>query len=83
MTIELHGSVGNAPRSDGRSEPTLLGTNSVGEPVYLFVGTATNDAGVVADVGADANIGDGSLYISAVNASGGLFQKRNDVWTSL
>ncbi len=60
-----------------------LGTNDVGEPVVLFIGVATNDGAIVTEVGADNKIGDGSLYISAVNGAGTLWQKRNDVWTSI
>ena len=41
---------------------------------------AVDDAGIVAQVGADATIGDGSLYVSHVDGAGALFQKRNDVW---
>lgn len=49
----------------------------------IFFGTATDDAGIVAQVGADALWADGSLYISAVQGAGLLFQKRNDVWISV
>lgn len=61
----------------------VLGTNDVGEPVLLLIGVATSDAAIVTEVGADNIIGDGSLYISAVSAAGTLWQKRNDVWTSI
>ena len=74
---------GGTQRSDGRSEPLLLGYGDTGLPVVLFTGTATDDAGIVSDVGADALWADGSLYISAVNAAGTLWQKRNGLWTSI
>jgi hypothetical protein len=49
----------------------------------LFTGTATDDAGIVADVGADTLWADGCLYISVVDGAGKLFQKQNDVWVDL
>lgn len=60
-----------------------LNVNSVDLPVGIFFGIATDDAGIVAQVGADAAIGDGSLYVSHVDGAGKLFQKQNDVWVDL
>jgi hypothetical protein len=69
--------IGNVQRSDGRVMPQLLGQNDKGEPVVLLVGSATSDATILTEIGADANYGDGSLY------SSNLYQKRNDVWTAV
>ncbi len=74
---------GGAQRSDGRSVPVPIGYDDLGNPVMLFVGAATDDAGVVSDVGVDTRWADGSLYISAVDGAGTLWQKRNDTWTSI
>lgn len=74
---------GGPQRSDGRSEPLLLGYDNLGNPVVLFVGAGTSDAEIVTDIGADARWADGSLYISAVDGAGTFWQKRNDVWTSI
>lgn len=49
----------------------------------MWIGTATDDTSIVADVGADSTIADGSLYVSIVDGGGLLFQKRNDTWTSI
>jgi hypothetical protein len=61
----------------------VLGANDVGEPVCLFIGVATSNSGIVTEIGADARYADGSLYISAVDGAGTLWQKRNDTWTSI
>ncbi len=84
-------SVGRALASLPGLEPTgvghlggaVLGANDVGEPVALFIGVATSDNTIRSEIGADAKYGDGSLYISAVDGAGTLWQKRNDVWTSI
>lgn len=60
-----------------------VNVNSLDLPVGIYFGVATDDAGIVAQVGADATIGDGSLYISHVAGAGKLFQKQNDVWVDL
>jgi hypothetical protein len=52
-------------------------------PCVIFSGAATNDAGIVSDIGADTLWADGSLYISVVDGAGKLFQKQNDVWVDL
>jgi hypothetical protein len=54
-----------------------------GDPGGIFFGAATDDAGIVAQVGADSTIADGSIYISFVDGAGKLFQKQNDVWVDL
>lgn len=73
---------GGPQRSDGRVEPMILGYDDLGKPVVQFVGTATDDAGIVADIGLDTHWADGSLYISAVDGAGTIWQKRNGTWTS-
>lgn len=60
-----------------------IALNAGGLPVILAFGVATDDAGIVAQVGADNTIADGSLYISHVDNAGKLFQKQNDVWVDL
>lgn len=57
--------------------------NAGGLPVGLCFGVATDDAAIVAQVGADNTIADGSLYISLLDNAGKLFQKQNDVWVDL
>lgn len=61
----------------------LVAINSVSLPVGIFFGVATDDAGIVSQVGADNTIGDGSLYLSHLDNAGKLFQKQNDVWVDL
>lgn len=60
-----------------------VAVNSVDLPVGIYFGVATDDAGIVAQVGADNTVGDGSLYISHADGAGKLFQKQNDVWVDL
>ena len=60
-----------------------LGMDANGLPALLMSGTATDDAGITADVGADALYADGSLYVSIVDGAGKLFFKKNDVWTDI
>lgn len=74
---------GLAPSGVSEIGGVVLGANDAGEPVVLFIGVATSDVAIVAEVGADANYADGSLYISAVDGAGTLWQKRNDTWTSI
>lgn len=52
-------------------------------PCIIASGSATNDAGIVTQVGADTLWADGSLYISVVDGAGKLYQKQNDVWVDL
>jgi len=52
-------------------------------PCVIHSGSATDDSGMVSDVGADNTIADGSLYISVVDGAGKLFQKQNDTWVDL
>lgn len=54
-----------------------------GVPGGIFFGAATDDAGIVAQVGADNTIADGSVYFSFVDGAGKIFQKQNDVWIDL
>ena len=55
----------------------------VGDKTVICAGTATNDGEIVTAVGADADIADGSLYMSAVDGAGKLYIKMNDVWTDI
>ena len=71
----------SAPRGDAPNMARTVGYAANGEPVVLAVGDATSDAEIVAELGADANYADGSLYLST--GTGLLFQKRSDVWTSV
>ena len=66
-----------------RAEIRMMTADAGSLPCIIATGTATNDAGIVADVGADSLYADGSLYISVVDSAGTLWQKRNDVWTSI
>lgn len=61
----------------------VVALNAGGLPVGIYFGVATDDAGIVAQVGADNTIADGSLYISILDNAGKLFQKQNDVWIDL
>lgn len=81
--MNLNGETGEPQRTDGRNQTRLLGVGSTGEAAVLVIGEATDDTGIVAEIGADANYADGSLYVSAVNGAGKLFQKVNDVWTQI
>lgn len=60
-----------------------LGVDAGGLPVGIFFGAATDDAGIVAQVGADNTIADGSWYLSATVGGGKTLQKQNDVWVDL
>ncbi len=51
-------------------------------PAVWFAGTATDDAGIRSDIGADSLWADGSLYSSISDSAGKLFIKTSDVWTS-
>jgi hypothetical protein len=72
---QMHGVMGGSYR--------VLGTDTNGLPVAMFCGTAANDADIVTAVGLDTLWADGSLYVSAVDGAGKLFQKQNDVWIDL
>jgi len=61
----------------------VLGFNSLDLPIILAFGVAASDGAIVAQVGADDTIADGSLYISSLDNAGTFWQKRNDVWTSI
>lgn len=61
----------------------LVGVDAGALPCGIYFGVATDDAGIVAQVGADNTIADGSLYISIVAGAGKLFQKQNNVWVDL
>ena len=74
-------SMNSATFAAGDHDIELRNTVS-GDKTVICTGTATDDAGIVTAVGADADIADGSLYLSAVDGAGVLFMKKNDVWTA-
>lgn len=53
-----------------------------GRLVISAWGVAVNDAGIVAQVGADALYADGSTYQSCLAGAGTFWVKKNDVWTN-
>lgn len=57
--------------------------NVSGDKTVICSGAATDDAGIVTAVGADADIADGSIYMSCTDGAGALFVKINDTWTAL
>ena len=61
----------------------IIGEDANGLPAIMASGAATDDAGIVTQVGADTLWADGSLYASVVDGAGKLFQKQNDVWIDL
>lgn len=69
-------------RSQG-GDYMIIGRDANGLPAILTAGTGTDDATIVTDLGADTLWADGSLYVSVVDGAGTLWQKRNDVWTSV
>lgn len=72
---QAHGVMGGSYR--------VLGTDVNGLPVAMFCGLQTSDANIVTEVGVDTLWADGSLYVSASDGAGKLFQKQNDVWVDL
>ena len=52
-------------------------------PCIIVSGTATSDATIVSEIGADTLYADGSLYVSVVDGAGKLFQKQNDTWVDM
>jgi hypothetical protein len=78
---DVLGPQGGAPVGDAPNIIHTLGYAANGKPVVQAVGNATDDAGIIAEIGADAKFADGSLYLST--ATGALFQKRSDVWVSI
>lgn len=54
-----------------------------GDKTIIASGAAASDADIRTAVGADADIADGSLYMSVVDGTGKLFCKQNDVWTDI
>lgn len=61
----------------------ILGYDANKLPAILASGTATSDATIVTDIGADTLWADGSLYVGILDGAGTLWQKRNDVWTAV
>lgn len=60
-----------------------LGVDATGRSVIVAFGLATDDAGILAQVGADNTIADGSTYQSITPGAGLLFIKQNDVWVDV
>lgn len=60
-----------------------LGVDATERSVIVAFGLATDDAGIVTQVGLDATIADGSTYHSIAPGAGLLFLKQNDVWVSV
>ncbi len=56
--------------------------NVAGDKTIIASGAATSDGAIVTAVGADADIADGSLYMSCTDSGGVLFIKKDDVWTA-
>lgn len=54
-----------------------------GDKTVIASGAAAADADIRTAVGADADIADGSLYLSVVTGAGKLFCKQNSVWTDI
>lgn len=54
-----------------------------GDKTIIASGAATDDAGMRAAVGADADIADGSSYLSVEASGGKLFCKKSGVWTDI
>ena len=63
-------------------EIRFMTADGAGLPAILASGTATDDSGIVSDIGADTLWADGSLYVSVSDGAGKLFIKTADVWTS-
>ena len=54
-----------------------------GDKTIIASGSAAADGDIATAVGANADIADGSLYLSVVDGAGKLFCKQNDVWTDI
>ncbi len=67
---------------DGTAIMRLPVVDSGALPAIWACGTATDDSGIVSQVGADTLWADGSLYSSISDGAGKLFIKTNDVWTT-
>jgi len=74
-------SMDSATFADGDHEIEMR-NNVAGDKSVICSGDATDDTGIIQDVGADADIADGSLYMSCTDGAGVLFIKKNDVWTA-
>jgi hypothetical protein len=81
--IDMQGAAAAGGVSTLLGDIVLGSKGATGRPAIIASGAAANDAAIVAQVGADALWADGSLYISVLDGAGTLWQKRNDVWTSI
>jgi len=59
----------------------VLKTTTAGEKTIIASGSASDDAAIVTDVGADSTIADGSLYLEIADGAGSLWIKKADTWT--
>jgi hypothetical protein len=74
-------SLDNATLGAGVHDIELRNTVT-GDKTVICAGPAASDGDIVTAVGADADIADGSLYLSCVDGAGTLYIKKNDVWTA-
>lgn len=82
--VDISGAAAAAGGVSTLKGDVVLGTKDAnGLPAIIASGAATSDATIVTQVGADTLWADGSLYISVLDGAGTLWQKRNDVWTSI
>jgi len=75
-------SMDGATLANGDHEIQMRNTVS-GDKTIIAAGTATDDAAIVTAVGSDADIADGSIYLSSTDGGGALFVKINDIWTTV
>jgi len=75
-------SMDGATLANGDNEIEMR-NNVSGDKTIIASGTATSDADIVTAVGADANIADGSIYLSSTDGGGALFVKIDDLWTAV
>lgn len=86
--LDLNGSYTTAGISmDGATFAALdneieMRNTVTGDKTVIASGSAADDAAMVAAVGADADIADGSLYLQVIDGAGALYIKKNDVWTA-
>lgn len=61
---------------------SLSGSVSASERLIIASGSAASDAAIVTQVGADATIADGSLYLST-GGTGAVYMKVSDAWVTI
>lgn len=67
----------------GPGAKIYLGEDANGIPAIITSGSATDDTGIKAEIGAATEQADGSLYISVVDGAGLIFIKKSDTWTEI